>query len=170
MSLDLPIGAAWLASECPDLDATPGPGGVRLRGQLLCSGDDVFLRGTLRGSLATTCARCLEPARVPLHVPMTVTFVARGRHANDDDEDEERGGGDDENVDTVSFDGVEVDLGTQVKDEILLAFPITPRCRETCAGLCPSCGANRNQVACDCQVRDTAIPVPLAAALGKLKI
>jgi uncharacterized protein len=164
LSLDLPISAAWLGSECPDLDAVPAQGGLRLRGQLLRSGDDVFLRGTLRGALAATCARCLEPARVQIDVPLAVTFVAR------DEDDAQDAADDDKDLDVVGFDGVEIDLNDQVRDEILLAYPITTLCRETCAGLCVVCGSNRNQVACNCQPRNTAIPVPLAAALAKLKM
>ena len=39
------------------------------------------------GDLDTTCARCLEPARVHIDVPMTVTFVAAGTEDVDEEED-----------------------------------------------------------------------------------
>ena len=166
VSLDLPITAAWLKAECPDLDATPGPRGLRLQGQLLLSGEDVFLRGTLRGAFQTTCSRCLEPARLPVDVPLAVTFVSRSDDdEGEDDEDEEA------DVDVATFDGDEVDLGPELRDQILLAFPMARFCRDNCAGLCPVCGGNRNQVACDCQSRTQAPRgTSLAVALGKLKI
>ena len=40
-----------------------------------------------------------------------------------------------------------------VGPESLLAVPISPLCREDCAGLCPVCGGNRNQVPCTCAAR-----------------
>jgi uncharacterized protein len=169
LSLNLPITAAWLAAECPGLDAVPGVGGITVRGQLLPigEGEEVFLRGTLRGVLESTCSRCLENARVPIDIPLAVTFVARpdGDDQSDDDDEESE-----KDADIATFDGVEVDLGPEIRDQILLTFPIKPLCREDCAGLCPVCGGNRNQTACACQVPQNTTRTPLAAALGKLKI
>jgi uncharacterized protein len=34
---------------------------------------------------------------------------------------------------------------------VLLDAPTTPLCRPDCAGLCPQCGADRNEQACACQ-------------------
>jgi len=66
LEVDLPVTTAWLAEQCPDLGAKPGPGGLKLHGVLEKSGDDVLLRGELRGVLETPCSRCLDPARVDL--------------------------------------------------------------------------------------------------------
>jgi uncharacterized protein len=43
-----------------------------------------------------------------------------------------------------------VDLTPEMREAILLAFPAYPVCREGCAGLCPHCGANRNEKPCSC--------------------
>lgn len=165
VSLNLPITAAWLTAQCPDLDAVPAGNGLKLQGQLLLSGDDLFLRGNLRGVLESTCSRCLEKAKVPIDLPLTVTFRARpeGEAAEDDEEEEE-------DLDVALYDGEEVDLGPEIRDQILLAFPIKPLCKEDCLGLCSVCGGNRNQVACDCESRQAASRTPLASVLGKLKI
>lgn len=163
LSLNLPVTAAWLAAECPDLDAVPGSGGLKVRGQLLASEDQVFLRGTLRGALETTCSRCLEKARLPIDIPLTVTFMPRSDGADEEDDDEE-------NLDVALFDGDQIDLGPEIRDQLLISLPITRLCREDCAGLCPTCGGNRNQIACDCRTEQAASRTPLAAVLGKLKI
>src|SRR5687767_8914230 len=105
LSLDLPVTAAWLAAECPDLEAVPKGGGLRVRGQLLLSGDDVFLRGTLRGPLETTCSRCLEKAKVSLDIPLTVTFRPRPEGEDTEEEEEE------EDLDVALYEGDEIDLG-----------------------------------------------------------
>lgn len=169
LSFDLPIKAPWLAQECANMDAVPSAGGLRVRGQLLASGNDVFLRGQLRGGLDTTCSRCLEKARVAVDVPLTITFRPKPPEEeavwNDDDEDEE-----DEDLDVAHYHGDELDLTPEIRDQILLAFPIKPLCREDCLGLCSVCGGDRNQVACDCEERQAAARLPLATVLGKLKI
>lgn len=171
LSLDLPVTAAWLAAQCPDLGAVPGLGGVRLVGRLVSNGGDVLLRGTLRGALEATCSRCLETARVPLDLPLVITFIARSGESGGEGEADDGDDADDpDDVDVAHFDGEEVDLAPQIRDQVLLALPITPLCREDCAGLCPVCGGNRNLVACACASRQPVSTTPLAAALRKLKL
>jgi uncharacterized protein len=164
LDVELPVTAPWLEEQCPDLGARPGADGVVLRGVLERSGDDVLLRGDLRGVLETQCARCLEGARVVLDIPLTVSFVekAAAKPGDDDDDDQD---------DVVYFEGGEIDLGLELRDEILLAMPINPLCEkgEGCRGLCPVCGGNRNAVACDCEDRQRAVTFKLSA-LGKIKL
>jgi uncharacterized protein len=161
LSFDLAVTPAWLAEQCPDLEARPGQRGVRAKGRLVMAGDDVVAHGTLRGELDTTCARCLEPAQLSLDLPLDVTFLPRDDGEGDSDEVEDEQVG--------FYDGDQVDLGPEIRDQILLAMPVGPLCKETCAGLCPVCGGNRNQTPCDCEARARLSSSPLAA-LGKLKV
>ena len=39
-----------------------------------------------------------------------------------------------------------IDLAPIVRDEMLLAFPISPLCQPDCKGLCPVCGENLNDI------------------------
>lgn len=41
-----------------------------------------------------------------------------------------------------------IDLSGPVRDEIALAVPLRPLCREDCAGLCPTCGTDLNRDPC----------------------
>lgn len=41
-----------------------------------------------------------------------------------------------------------IDLSPVVRDEMLLAMPISPLCRPDCKGLCPVCGENLNETTC----------------------
>jgi len=159
LEVDLPVTAVWLEQQCPDLGAKPGAGGLHMRGVLEKSGDDVLLRGELRGVLETSCSRCLEPAPVELDIPLTVSFVEKD---GDADEDEDDG-------DVVYFEGGEIDLGAELRDEILLAMPINPLCQDGCLGLCSVCGGNRNLVRCQCEERQRDVTSKLSA-LGKIKL
>jgi uncharacterized protein len=161
LDVDLPVTAAWLDEQCPDLDARLSADGLSMHGVLEKSGDDVLLRGDLRGTLDASCARCLEPAHIVLDVPLTVTFVEKGEEDGEGDADDQE--------DVVFFDGAEIDLGAELRDEILLAVPINPLCQDGCLGLCPVCGGNRNNVPCDCEERQRGVTSKLSA-LGRIKL
>ena len=158
LPVNVAVTADWVAAACPDLEARPGPSGLSLRGRLEKTGDDYLLRADLRGEMETTCARCLEPARLALELPLAVTYVSEDADDAEDDED----------PDLVKLDGGEIDVGDQVRDEILLAIPINPLCQEACLGLCLVCGGNRNLVACGCKTEP--VPTGRLAALAKIKL
>ncbi len=154
------VSAAWLASECPDASLGLSEAGVQFEGRLEPAGDGYLLRGTLRGELTVACARCLEPAPVPVESPMAVSFVER-REAVDPAAGETQD-------DVVEFEHGVIDLGVPIRDEILLAVPMTPICRPDCAGICPSCGRNRNMTPCDCDKQTP--PTSKFGALAKVKL
>jgi uncharacterized protein len=51
------------------------------------------------------------------------------------------------------------------REWISLALPVKPLCREDCAGLCPRCGADRNETACGCTETVRSSPFAALAAL-----
>ncbi|MEA2698641.1 MAG: hypothetical protein QOI66_2912 [Myxococcales bacterium] len=145
--LDVPVTADWLAAACPDTDIKPIDRGLRLRGTLQRGGSgkkaDILLRADLRGAVETPCSRCLEAGRVALDIPITVTFVEREKGDPEEADD----------PDVIYYDSDEIDIAPEVRDEILLAIPLSPLCQENCRGLCPVCGGNRNVTACECEAR-----------------
>jgi uncharacterized protein len=165
LDVRVPVTAEWLTAECPDLDARPGDAGITLTGRLEPSGDSYLLRGDIKGSLLLPCARCLEPALLPLDLPVVVSYVETDGD-DDDDEDEvsEADGGD-----VMPFSGGEIDLSQELRDEILLAVPIGPICRPDCAGICSVCGGNRNATPCDCEEQQRLATSKLSA-LKDLKV
>lgn len=58
-----------------------------------------------------------------------------------------------EDADMISFQGEEIDFVEGVQEHVVMAFPIQPLCGESCKGLCPQCGANRNLEACNCHTK-----------------
>ena len=137
------VTEAWLKAECPELDMRPSGEGITFRGRLEQAGDEYLLRGALRGGLLTQCVRCLEPAILEMDVPVTLTFVEREElSGEEEDEDDEE--------DVIPFEDGVIDVGSEIRDELLLALPMGPLCREDCAGICPTCGANRNLTPCGC--------------------
>jgi uncharacterized protein len=140
------VTSAWLAAACADVPVGLSRVGVRLEGRLEPAGEGYLLRGHLRGELVVPCARCLEPAPVVVDAPMAISFVERQNQAGrGDEEDDER------QDDVVRFEHGVIDLGSPIRDEILLAVPMSAICRANCAGICSRCGRNRNLTPCDCE-------------------
>ena len=50
----------------------------------------------------------------------------------------------------------EIDVATDLREDILIALPSNPLCSEECQGLCPSCGTNLNESSCDCADRSAS--------------
>ena len=60
--------------------------------------------------------------------------------------------GGDADADAHSIDAQHVlDLSDTLRQYRLASLPLAPLCREDCKGLCPECGADRNQSACSCE-------------------
>jgi uncharacterized protein len=101
-------------------------------------GDGVLVRGTLRTTVRQQCRRCLVPVEQEVDTHVDLLFV---------EEDEE--GGDDGEVYPLPR-GDDLDLTGAVREQVLLQAPEFTLCREECRGLCPTCGADLNEGACEC--------------------
>ena len=65
------------------------------------------------------------------------------------DEEEVELGEDD--LGLIGYSGEEIDLDAELAQEVIMALPQQFICSEECAGLCPVCGENQNQVECGCE-------------------
>lgn len=54
--------------------------------------------------------------------------------------------------------GEVVDLEQLLRDEVTLSFPLAPLCRNDCAGLCPTCGADLNEAPCGGHPEESGSP------------
>ena len=110
---------------------------IRVTGRLSSAGPDRFyFSGRIEGTAQGECRRCLTDVTTPVVLDSHLVFSAAGGEDADDDES-----------DAYPFDSAarELDLREAVREEWLLNVPAFPLCREECAGLCPRCGADRNQ-------------------------
>lgn len=168
LDIDLAVTGPWLARECAEAGVEPTDEGLKFTGRLERTGggadEEFLLRGQLRGAVTMPCARCLEPTRVPLNVPVVVSFVEKlPEKAEGGFVEIESDAGD-----FVVIEDGEIDLAHELREEILLALPMSPRCEPECLGMCPSCGANRDKDPCDCAERAKVAASPFAM-LAKLK-
>lgn len=141
-------------------------------------GDDdghVYGRGRLQGWLEVACSRCVGTARVPFNEALNVTFLPKDRMpAEEENEEAEEGEAEGElgvelaaeDLDVYAYEGEEIDLEPLLREQVILAVPFAPLCREDCKGLCPQCGIDRNFETCACEP-----PLdPRLAALKNVKL
>lgn len=142
-----------------------------LRGTLTFenAGDLINIRGRVESRLAIPCNRCLEEVRVPLKLDVEEHFpIEEILHPNRQPEEGE-------DFDTTVSSVVYLDQGRPMLDldellrQLIVAeVPIQTLCTDACAGLCPTCGANRNEAACTCGEAPRHTPLAgLAALLDK---
>lgn len=104
--------------------------------------------GSIHTRLALDCSRCLAGYEQDLHVDLQLTLVRElPRIESEDGEELELSA---EEMGMIQIDQDEVDLRPFVAEQILLEMPWRPLCSRSCAGLCPSCGANLNVETCGC--------------------
>ena len=147
-------------------------------------GTTVILEARVSSLMEVTCGRCLEPFTVPVYVDVTTRFVPPEAFAKVTEETAARAGrlkaGTAHEDDEEALEGAEgdvlglaeyrdekIDLGEVVREQLYLALPMKPLCREDCKGLCAVCGGNRNREACTCQQEWVD---PRMAALKELKV
>lgn len=134
----------------------------------------VLLEGRLAVRSVAPCKRCL--VEVPLEVPVDFTLNLVSKEAlegapEDGDEDDgkaERAGSFDlSDADQELFDGKTIDLDPILREQVLLALPVSVVCGEECKGLCTVCGQNLNEAECGCERK---VLDPRLAKLKEIKL
>ncbi len=128
-----------------DVEVTP----VDVRGSLSFDAPNFLLDARLTFLLQVPCDRCTAPVRQEVDCRLTALVAqASGRR--------EPGGGErelkEDELGVLEVAGDVLDTRPLVAEQVLLELPTHPLCREDCAGLCPTCGADRNLGPCGCRV------------------
>jgi uncharacterized protein len=109
------------------------------------TGGEVHIKGRIRVGIETECDRCLGRASFQIDTPIDLYYRPLEQSAD---------------ADEIAIDEGEAEMGFYempglqledvVREQVLLALPMQRVCSETCKGICPVCGANRNETNCDC--------------------
>ena len=110
------------------------------------SGDQVRIQGRVTADLETECDRCLGRATFHIDAPFDLFYKPQTAAPEEDE---------------VALDAGEVEIGFYempglelediLREQVLLRLPMQRVCKETCKGICPICGLNRNENACQCE-------------------
>jgi uncharacterized protein len=117
--------------------SVPGDEPIRAEGTLEHIADGVVVRALVQAPWIAPCSRCLRPVSGELAVHVDELFEPAPLEGE-----------------TYLLDGDILDVSPLVRDALVLELPLAPRCAEECAGICPSCGADRNTSPCACTVDD----------------
>jgi uncharacterized protein len=113
----------------------------------------VMAVGTVGAPWIGLCRRCTAPVGGELRIDVRERFTEPG--PPDDPADDE----------AYPIVDDRLDLRPMVRDAVVLELPLAPLCRHDCRGLCPQCGADRNEEECGC----VAPADPRWANLGVLR-
>ncbi len=129
--------------------AEPVAGEITLTG----TAGGISLRGRVQTIASCVCGACLRRFQLPLAVDVTEEFGPRGAAppAVGDAEEHELTAGD--FLVPVEA-GDTIDVTEVVRQHVVVALPLAPRCREDCPGLCPRCGADLNDGPCGCDPQE----------------
>jgi uncharacterized protein len=121
MALERRLEAAETQPLLADSAVLTSPLDVQL--SVVRRGSGATFSGSAAGEWELVCVRCLGPARQRFRTKVEGEVPA----------------------DTQTLDATE-----EVRQSLLLALPDHAHCRSDCKGLCPQCGANRNEKDCGC--------------------
>ena len=114
---------------------------AHLSGSVVPDEGEADVKAQLEATLRLQCSRCLEPFPWVARSRFELRVV---RSANPSETDE-----DDAALEFVAEEG-KIQLEAMATEQLYLSLPLKPVCSDTCRGLCPTCGANRNLDPCTC--------------------
>ena len=123
-------------------------------------GENYRVTGRFRTRVQLSCCRCLDPFEVHRDIGVDLRYFPQS--ANRGEAEAEIS---DEDLSTAFYRDEQIDLADMVREQLQLAVPMKPLCRDECCGLCPTCGTNLNIERCAC---DTYWRDPRLAALKTL--
>lgn len=129
-SRDFPIEASYYHIP-PDLDLNNISGSVKITR----TAQGLLAAVILRAASPASCVRCLINFNQELNIEFTELYAFSNKSSQD--------------VEFVLPEDGRIDLGSLVREYMLLDFPIKTLCKPGCKGLCPICGENQNANICE---------------------
>lgn len=118
----------------------PFPGPVKVRGEVSVQHGEWSVRYTAQYRQVMGCARCLTPVERDRELEKRHPLVLE----NPDDASDAY----------IPAPGGILDIDALAGADLTLELPGVVLCGEACKGLCPQCGANRNERECGCGPQD----------------
>jgi len=107
---------------------------------------EVRIRGNLSVEMRAECDRCLGDALFPLETKLDLFYQPMANIARDEEMEIDEG-----EAEIGFYEGEGIELEDILREQILLLLPMQRVCRDDCKGICPLCGKNRNEAACECK-------------------
>jgi len=102
-------------------------GPVKIRAEVSKITNAVTVTLRLSGLMHLNCSRCLKEVNIDLKKDLRLIYQ-------------------------VDKSQLRIDLDQDIKEEMILDYPLKPLCNPDCKGLCPKCGKNLNEGGCTCAI------------------
>lgn len=106
---------------------------------------EVFLKAAAKTSGRFSCDRCADEFDREVRTAYQMMYIYDEREKQQPH---------DEEVQVISSVTTAIDIADDVREFILLAVPQKLLCSDSCKGLCPHCGTNRNRGSCSCSAEE----------------
>jgi len=123
---------------------------IKVKGSALNYEGKINVDLRINAEVERKCSRCLESFKEEVQADSNYVFV---KEVKDDMED------------YYTYKGDKVDITDIVIGDIAAKLAMKPLCNESCKGLCPICGKNKNSIDCQCKSEEID---PRMQALSKL--
>jgi uncharacterized protein len=107
---------------------------------------EVRIQGRYTVDMSAQCDRCLGRATFSLDEGIDLFYRPMSVIARDEEVEIDEG---ETEIGFYEKGGIELD--DVLREQVLLALPMQRVCRESCLGICPECGKNRNEGPCGCK-------------------
>lgn len=133
-----------------------GEEGASLEITLRRTGPNVTCLGELVCETFQECSRCLKnfttPLTIELHLTLAPMFDRESVTLRPGEEIELSA----QDLEFAFYEGDCFDLGSLVREHLILGLPMQSLCREDCKGLCAECGKDLNRTGCSCEIQKTS--------------
>jgi uncharacterized protein len=110
------------------------------------TGEEVRVKGRVQTDLETECDRCLGRAAFHIDAPFDLFYRPIGEQSA-----EEEAAIDEGEAEMGFYEMPGLVLEDILREQVLFQLPMQRLCSENCKGICPVCGVNRNETACQCE-------------------
>lgn len=117
--------------------------------------DIVEIRGNIELKTRAACGRCLVDYDASIVHAFAVDFTPEPIEPDPEEAEIALGEAD---IGIIHYRGNTIDLREAIQEQVILALPLRPLCREGCKGLCHSCGENLNEGDCRCLEKSAIDP------------
>jgi len=98
---------------------------LKIKAQALRVINALIVKLNMRAVLSSACSRCLEDFEWQFCKDIQLSFP-------------------------LDSGATFIDLNPDIREEVMLDYPMKPLCKPDCKGLCVKCGKNKNQGGCNC--------------------
>ena len=130
-SKDIAVEVAADDFEFEDARIVSEPIAIAVHMEAITNG--VSVSGVAHAAWAGECRRCLTPLRELMQVEFDEMYQPKVHDAE-----------------AYEIENDQINLLPMVRENILLALPLGPLCREDCPGFCLHCGTDLSQTQCGC--------------------